>query len=93
MVIPEKKCDFCEYQSIEKKNYEAHVMSHTGEKPFVCELCDFRCTRSQNLRSHHIAIHTVERPHQEHNGLLILLRYYFIPLKEEKLYQVYNFFI
>ena len=39
-----------------------HEMIHTGEKPFACSDCTYRCIQRSNLRIHMRTVHKKELP-------------------------------
>ncbi|KAL4218183.1 hypothetical protein ACF0H5_022919 [Mactra antiquata] len=45
-------CEYC--GKLFKTNWERkrHTIIHTGERPFKCEICDFRCSLRHHLKSH-----------------------------------------
>ena len=51
----EKRTDTCEYCGKVFKNCSnltVHRRSHTGEKPYKCELCSYACAQSSKLTRH-----------------------------------------
>ncbi|KAG5671831.1 hypothetical protein PVAND_002005 [Polypedilum vanderplanki] len=59
------KCKFCNRVFPRDKSLSAHLRTHTGERPYVCDfpLCSRAFTQSGQLKTHQ-RLHTGERPFQ-----------------------------
>lgn len=51
-----KKCNVCD-KKFEPRILERHLRSHTGERPYLCDQCPFRCSQIGNLNKHRAIVH------------------------------------
>ncbi|KAK4301651.1 hypothetical protein Pmani_026209 [Petrolisthes manimaculis] len=52
-VIPSLHCcQYCSYSSLSRGDLKKHVRIHTGEKPYGCPHCSYRCSDSSALSKH-----------------------------------------
>ncbi|KAG8229535.1 hypothetical protein J437_LFUL009009 [Ladona fulva] len=53
-----KKC-----RANQKEHLKAHMLKHSGEKPYKCNLCEFESSQKGILKTHMLK-HTGEKPHK-----------------------------
>lgn len=58
-------CHICGKDKKCRSQLARHVIIHTGERPFACDLCAARFNRQGNLQQHRRRMHGVEKPSDE----------------------------
>lgn len=51
-ILKKHHCQYCQYETYYSTNLKQHMLTHTGERPFACSLCSYRCNVKANLRRH-----------------------------------------
>lgn len=51
------KCTTCEKRFFALKDRDRHLLTHTKEKNFECNICFMKFARSDHLKRHHVKIH------------------------------------
>ena len=52
--------EYCDFKTANEFDFKVHVLKHTGETVFICNICQYR-VGSQPQLSTHMTIHTVLR--------------------------------
>ncbi|XP_076050655.1 uncharacterized protein LOC143031107 isoform X1 [Oratosquilla oratoria] len=55
-------CPVCGRVLLFRSEYEKHMRTHTGEKPFQCHLCPYRSAQRSNLNVHLKSVHKTYPP-------------------------------
>ncbi|KAK8778223.1 hypothetical protein V5799_020439 [Amblyomma americanum] len=55
------RCSYCSYTSDRKCHVAMHERTHTGERPFSCEVCKKGFYRADDVETH-MRVHTKEKP-------------------------------
>ncbi|GMS77994.1 hypothetical protein PENTCL1PPCAC_169, partial [Pristionchus entomophagus] len=50
--IKKEMCTYCNKVFTNRSNLIVHLRSHTGEKPYKCQLCPYACAQSSKLTRH-----------------------------------------
>ena len=60
-------CEHCgkSFTRTDKNTLDRHEKTHTGEKPFSCTHCEFRCDRKDKLKYHIERIHGQSKEERE----------------------------
>lgn len=61
------RCSFCKKPFMNKAHLTQHLMTHTGERPFVCHVCGVAFSRYSNL-TRHLLHHTREESRELKRG-------------------------
>ena len=57
-----KFCFQCDYSDPNLSHLKRHEMTHTGEVPHKCNICDYASAQAGNLRRHIYDMHTENKP-------------------------------
>ena len=56
-------CNYCRKIFTTKYNASRHMRVHTGEKPFPCFYCIYRCSQKRGLLDHCMLKHNMTKDH------------------------------
>ena len=57
---PKFSCDDCGKLFRQRHSLSRHRLTHTGEKPYMCNTCNFQCTQSNDLKKHYLNVHKTD---------------------------------
>ncbi|XP_058814263.1 zinc finger protein 625-like isoform X2 [Topomyia yanbarensis] len=58
------KCDLCDATFKLYGNFIIHRRSHTGERPYPCNICGRAFSTSSNMKTHMNVVHSQDRPYK-----------------------------
>ena len=68
-------CPICSKKFHSTAKLRRHMVVHTGEKAFACNLCSYKCNLEDNLRKHLMKTHKLDLPSRK----LLLAKYVTLP--------------
>jgi len=54
---PRYECKHCGKKMVSRSNWLTHEMTHTGEKPYACTECNYRCIQCNDMKKHYLNKH------------------------------------
>jgi len=57
-------CEVCQRSFDRSDHLKIHKLVHTGDKPYACNHCNYRCNQKSNLKTH------MKRLHMDVNNML-----------------------
>ena len=54
---PKHECPHCGKMFRQISSFKHHIMTHTGEKPYHCQECSFKCIQPYDLTKHYSKTH------------------------------------
>lgn len=52
MIRKKFKCPYCSFSAMHQCILKRHMRSHTGERPYPCEICGKKFTRREHMKRH-----------------------------------------
>ena len=56
------KCSKCSYQTRDKRWLDSHLLKHSEEKPFRCDICEYASRNPSSLIAHKKTVHSTDKP-------------------------------
>lgn len=47
-------CPFCQYSTVQSTHFKDHLKTHTGERPYQCDICGRRFARKLTCQRHYL---------------------------------------